>query len=89
MHLISMDLIDPSSSGYYYALTVICILTVYIFCIPLKTKTTSEVAQAYIDEVYANFGGSVTTGKNLKLIVHRCGYQIGCGMQSLFPTLPF
>ena len=28
-------------------------LTGITFCIPLKTKTASEVVQAYIDEVYA------------------------------------
>ena len=57
-----MDLIgpfDPSSNGYHYAQTVICMLTGYIFCIPMKTKTASEIAQAYIDEVYAKFGGSM------------------------------
>ena len=34
-------------------------LTGYIFCIPLKTKSASEVVQAYIDHVYAKFGGSL------------------------------
>ena len=34
-------------------------LTGYTFCIPLKTKTASEVVQVYIDEVYAKCGGSV------------------------------
>ena len=42
MKIISMDLIGefhpPSKSGHMYALTVICILTGYIFCVPLKTK---------------------------------------------------
>ena len=33
-------------------------LTGYVFCLPLKTKTASEVIQAYIDNVYAKFGGS-------------------------------
>ena len=28
-------------------------------CIPLKTKQASEVVQAYIDNVYAKFGGSL------------------------------
>ena len=56
-----MDLIGefhpPSKRGHRYALTVICMLTGYVFCISLKTKTTSEVIQAYIDHVYAKFGG--------------------------------
>ena len=51
-----MDLIgsfDPSSKDTWYALTVKFMLTGYIFCIPIKTKTASEVIQAYVDEVYA------------------------------------
>ena len=63
MEFISMDLIGefypPSTSGHKYALTVICILTGYVFCISLKTKQASEVVQAYIDNVYAKFGGSL------------------------------
>ena len=42
MEFISMDLIGklypPSKSGHKCALTVICMLTGYVFCIPLKTK---------------------------------------------------
>ena len=62
MDFISMDLIGefhpPPKKGHKYMLTVICMLTGYVFCIPLKTKTASEVIQAYIDHVYAQFGGS-------------------------------
>ena len=63
MEFISMDLIGelypPSRSGHKYALTVICMLTGYVFCVPLKTKQASEVLQAYIDNVYTKFGGSL------------------------------
>ena len=62
MQFISMDLIDPfdpSSNGHHYTLTVICMLTGYTFCIPLKTKAASEVVQACIDEEYAKFRGSM------------------------------
>ena len=63
MQFISMDLIGefhpPTSKGKRYALAVICILTGYVFCIPLKTKTTEEVLQAYIDNVYSKFGESI------------------------------
>ena len=63
MEFISMDLIGelypPSKLGHKCALTVICMLTRYVFCIPLKTKQASEVLQAYIDNVYAKFGGSL------------------------------
>ena len=63
MEFISMDLIGefypPSKLGHRYALTVICMLTGYVFCIPLKSKQANEVLQAYIDNVYAKFGGSL------------------------------
>ena len=63
MEFISMDLIGefypPSKSGHKYALTVICMLTGYVFCIPLKSKQANKVLQAYIDNVYAKFGGSL------------------------------
>ena len=42
MQFISMDLIGefhpPTSRKHRYALTVICMLTGYVFCVPLKTK---------------------------------------------------
>ena len=63
MQFISMDLIGefhpPTSKGKWYALTAICMLTGYVFCIPLKTKTAEEVLQVYIDNVYSKFSGSV------------------------------
>ena len=34
-------------------------LTDYVFCVPLKTKTTEEVIQAYIDNIYSKLGGSL------------------------------
>ena len=34
-------------------------LTGYVFFVPLKTKATEEVIQAYIDNVYSKFGGSL------------------------------
>ena len=63
MQFISMDLIGefhpPTNRNHRYALTVICMLTGYVFCVPLKTKTAEEVIQAYIDNVYSKFGGSL------------------------------
>ena len=42
MDFICMDLIGefhpPTSHGHRYALTVVCILTGFTWCIPLKTK---------------------------------------------------
>ena len=63
MEFISMDFIGelypPSKSGHKYALTIICMLTGYVFCIPLRTKQASEVLQACIDNIYVKFGGSL------------------------------
>ena len=63
MQFISMDLIGefhpPTSKGRRYSLTIIYMLTGYVFCIPLKTKTADKVLQAYIDNVYSKFGGSL------------------------------
>ena len=62
MQFISMDLIGqidpPSREGHKYCLTVICMLTGYTWCVPLKTKTASEVVDAYMNNVWAKFGGS-------------------------------
>ena len=47
MQFISMDLIgefhSSSRQGHRYALTIICMHTSYVFCIPIKTKTAQEV----------------------------------------------
>ena len=63
MQFISNDLIGEfhpqTSRKHRYALTVICMLTGYVFCVPLKTKTAEEVIHTYIDNVYSKFGGSL------------------------------
>ena len=63
MQFISMDLIGefhpPTSRKHGYALTVICMMMGYVFCILLKTKAAEEVIQAYIDNAYSKFGGSL------------------------------
>ena len=45
-----MDLIGefhpPTSHGHHYALTAVCMLTGFTWCIPLKTKTAEEVSKA-------------------------------------------
>ena len=55
MQFISMDLIGqfhpPTSRKHRYALTVICMLTGYVFCVRSHT--------AYLDNVYSIFGGSL------------------------------
>ena len=49
----------PTSRDHHYTLTVVCMLTGFTWCIPLKTKTAEEVAKAYLDHIYSLFGGSV------------------------------
>ena len=63
MDFICMDLIGkihpPTSRGHRYALTAVCMLTGFTWCVPLKTKTEEEVAKAYMDHIYCSFGGSI------------------------------
>ena len=57
-----MDLIGefypPMSKGHRYALTVVDMLTGFIFCAPLKSKKAKKIVQVYLNEVYYRFGGS-------------------------------
>ena len=52
MEFIAMDLIGEfhpaSSKGNRYALTAVCMLTGFTFCIPLKSKRAEDVIKAYI-----------------------------------------
>ena len=62
MDFISMDLIGEfkmgSTQGNRYALTVICMLTGYTWCIPIADKYAETIVKAYIKEVYSKYGGS-------------------------------
>ena len=61
MEFISMDLVgrlSRTSSGHEYTLTIICMLTGYVFCIPLKTKTAEEIVDKYLAHVAFTFGNS-------------------------------
>ena len=62
MDFIVMDLISefhpPSSQGNRYALTGVCMLTGFTWCIPIKSKKATDVARAYMQHVYSILGGS-------------------------------
>ena len=62
MEFIAMDLIGEfhpaSSKGNRYALTAICMLTGFTFCIPLENKTAEEVVKAYLNHICCVFGPS-------------------------------
>ena len=57
-----MDLIGEfhpaSSKGNRYALTAICMLTGFTFCIPLKSKKAEDVVTAYLNHIFCVFGAS-------------------------------
>ena len=44
-----------SSKGNRFALTAICILTGFTFCIPLKSKHAEDVINAYINHICCAF----------------------------------
>ena len=62
MDFIAMDLISefhpPSNQGNHNALTRVCMLTGFTWCIPIKSKKTADVARAYMQHVYLILGGS-------------------------------
>ena len=62
MEFIAMELIGEfhpaSSKGNRYALTAVCMLTGFTFCIPLKSKSAEDVIKAYIDHICCPFGPS-------------------------------
>ena len=62
MDFIAMDLIGefhpPSSQGNRYALTGVCMLTGFTWCIPIKSKKATDVARVYMQHIYSILGGS-------------------------------
>ena len=55
-----MDLVGefhpPSSKGNRYALTAVCMLTGYTFCIPIKNKSTEVIVTAWRNHIAFPFG---------------------------------
>ena len=61
MEFISMELVarfTRTTNGHEYALTMICMLTGYIFCILLKMKTAKGIMEKYLAHVTFTFGVS-------------------------------
>ena len=46
----------PSSKGNRYALTAVCMLTEYTFCIPIKSKLAEEIVTAWRNHIAFPFG---------------------------------
>ena len=59
MNFICMDLIGefhpPISCGHHYALTAVCMLTGFTWCMPFKSKKADEVVKAYLNHIYSLF----------------------------------
>ena len=57
-----MDLIGEfhpaSSKGNRFALTAVCMLTGFTFCIPIKSKKAEDVINAYLNHICCTFGPS-------------------------------
>ena len=62
MEFIAMDLIGEfhpaSSKGNRFALTAVCMLTGFTFCIPIKSKKAEDVINAYLNHICCTFGPS-------------------------------
>ena len=61
MSFISMDLVGPyreTVNSNQYALRVICMLTNYVFMIPIRSKNTEDIIKTYLRGVYSTFRGS-------------------------------
>ena len=62
MDFISMDLIGEfhphSSQGNKYALTVVCMLSGWTWCIPIPDKTAPVIVKAYLKHIHHVFGPS-------------------------------
>ena len=60
MEFMCIDLIGefhpPSSKGNRYALTAVCMLTSFTFCIPIKNKSAEEVITAWRNHISFPFG---------------------------------
>ena len=96
MDFITMDLIGefhpPSSQGNRYALTGVCMLTGFTWCIPIKSKKATDVARAYMQHVYSILGGSTKiltdNGTEFKNEVFREVLQ-KLGMEKLIHSAPY
>ena len=76
---ICMDLIGefhpPTSHGHCYALTAVCMLTGFTWCVPLKTKTAEEVSKAYLDHKILMDNGTEFKNKLFKEVIKKLGTE--------------
>ena len=62
MEFIAMDLIGEfhpaSSKGNRYALTAVCMLTGFTFCLPIQSKRAEDVVKVYLNHICCIFSPS-------------------------------
>jgi len=46
----------PSSSGYKYIFTALCVYSKYGICVPIRNKEASTVAKALVEHVFLRYG---------------------------------
>ena len=74
MEFVCIDLIGelhPPSKGNRYALTAVCMLTSFTFCIPIKDKSAEKVITAWRNHISFPFGvcrNLLIDNGNLKMI---------------------
>ena len=80
----------PTSRGHRCALTVMDMLTEFVFCAPLQTKKAEEIVQKYLDTVYYRFGGSrkilSDNGPEFKnKVLEEIAKKLGCEVRAYSP----
>ena len=94
MEFICMDLTGefhlPTSRGHRYALTVMDMLTGFVFCVPLQTKKAKEIVQKYLDTVFCRFGGSrkILSDNGMELknkVFEEIAKKLGCEVKAYSP----
>ena len=94
MEFIYMDLIGefhpPTSRCHRYVLTVMDMLTGFVFCAPLQTKKAEEIIQKYLDTVYYRFSESrkilSDNGTEFKnKVFEEIAKKLGCDVKVYLP----
>ena len=55
----TIDHLSGMSKGNRWALTAVCLHTLYVFAVPMKEKSAENVIQAYLSGILAHIGGSI------------------------------
>ena len=94
MEFICMDLIGefhpPTSRGHRYTLTVMDMLTGFVFYAPLQTKKAKEIVQKYLNTVYYRFGGSrkILSDNSMEFknkVFEEIAEKLGCEVKAYSP----